>query len=164
MPSAVLITQSTLVQLTTAVQQHYGESVIRARVAEYVLRFIRIAAAYEEIVLQKNTTIGFSMQPFSETGVSTAMVGLGIPQGFGGSLGSGMVFADEGVGRSRELSANAARIEGWRLTKSYEYWQQVRNPRHNDFTLLPTQHRRTSNSGWKQGASRGWMYYTRYPV
>jgi len=48
---------------------------------------------------------------------------MGIPQGFGGSLGSGMMFSDE-TSVSRELAWNASRIDGWRLTKSYEHWQQ----------------------------------------
>ncbi|KAG8982436.1 hypothetical protein FRB90_006792 [Tulasnella sp. 427] len=71
------------------------------------------------------------MQSFSETGVSTSMVGMGIPQGLGGSLGSGMVFMDDAT-RAREMTSNASRIEGWRGTKSYEYWQQVRGVS-NDF-------------------------------
>ncbi|KAG8846289.1 hypothetical protein FRB96_002041 [Tulasnella sp. 330] len=105
--------------LTAAVAQHFGETMIRARVAEYVSRFIRIAACYEETAFG-TTSIGFPTQPFSETGVSSAM---GIPQGFCGSLGSGMVFGDE-VSSSKEMSWNASRVEGWRLTRSYEYLQQ----------------------------------------
>lgn len=97
---------------------------IRARVAEYVNRFVRIAAAYEDSVLG-STSIGFSMQSFSETGVSTTMIGMGIPQGLGGSLGSGMVFMDD-LSKAREMTSNASRIEGWRSTKNYEYWQHVR--------------------------------------
>lgn len=97
---------------------------IRARVAEYVNRFVRIAAAYEDSVLG-STSIGFSMQSFSETGVSTTMVGMGIPQGLGGSLGSGMVFVDD-LSKAREMTSNASRIEGWRSTRNYEYWQHVR--------------------------------------
>ncbi|KAG8987929.1 hypothetical protein FRB90_003066 [Tulasnella sp. 427] len=109
-------------ELVNGVSQHYGETMIRARVAEYVSRFVRIAAAYEDSVLG-STSIGFPMQSFSETGVSTSMVGMGIPQGLGGSLGSGMVFMDDAT-RAREMTSNASRIEGWRGTKSYEYWQQ----------------------------------------
>ncbi|KAG9034597.1 hypothetical protein FRB95_013050 [Tulasnella sp. JGI-2019a] len=103
--------------LTAAVTQHFGEMMIRARVAEYVSRFIRIAACYEEAAFG-STSIGFPTQPFSETGVST-----GVPQGFGGTLGAGMVFGDE-VSSSREMAWNASRVEGWRLTRSYEYLQQ----------------------------------------
>lgn len=109
-------------ELVNGVSQHYGETMIRARVAEYVNRFVRIAAAYEDSVLG-STSIGFSMQSFSETGVSTTMVGMGIPQGLGGSLGSGMVFVDD-LTKAREMTSNASRIEGWRSTKSYEYWQK----------------------------------------
>ncbi|KAG8943544.1 hypothetical protein FRC04_002832 [Tulasnella sp. 424] len=108
-------------ELVNGVSQHYGETMIRARVAEYVNRFVRIAAAYEDSVLG-STSIGFPMQSFSETGVSTTMIGMGIPQGLGGSLGSGMVFVDD-LSKAREMTSNASRIEGWRSTKNYEYWQ-----------------------------------------
>lgn len=115
---------SSFPQLSTAVAQHFGETMIRARVAEYVSRFIRIAARYEEGVLG-STSIWFPTLVFSETGVSTATLGLGIPQGFGGSLGSGIVFSDESTS-VREVAWNSGRIEGWRLTRCYELWQQVR--------------------------------------
>ncbi|KAG8922709.1 hypothetical protein FRC01_013697 [Tulasnella sp. 417] len=55
-------------ELVNGVSQHYGETMIRARVAEYVNRFVRIAAAYEDSVLG-STSIGFPMQSFSETGL-----------------------------------------------------------------------------------------------
>ena len=52
------------------------------------------------------------------------MMGMGIPQGFGGSLGSGMVFTDD-ITRSRDIYNNASRVEGWKLSKSYDYWMSV---------------------------------------
>ena len=112
-----------VMQLTSAISMHFGETMIRARLAEYVFRFLRIAARYEEN-LTGTTDIGFTTHGFSETGVSPALAGLGIAQGFGGSLGSGIVLADEHVSM-REVSTNASRVEGWRNTKSYDYWREV---------------------------------------
>ena len=39
-------------------------------------------------------------------------------------LGSGLVFVDEAMG-TKELMANASRIEGWRRTILYQYLQAV---------------------------------------
>jgi hypothetical protein len=41
-----------------------------------------------------------------------------------GELGYGPVFQDE-VSKQRELSCYASRIEGWRQTISYKYYQKV---------------------------------------
>ncbi|CAO3596016.1 unnamed protein product [Absidia cylindrospora] len=40
-----------------------------------------------------------------------------------GLLGSGLVFADD-ASKQRELAANASRIEGWRQSLSYKYFQR----------------------------------------
>lgn len=91
---------------------HVGETSIRARFAEYVYRFLQLAARYEEDTLH-STEVGYPSTPYaidSRTGR--------------GTLGSGIRFSDE-VNGLRELNANAARIEGWRKSVSYEYWIQV---------------------------------------
>ena len=70
-----------------------------------------MASRYEEDTIG-STTIGFPGAPFNE--------GLGdTPQ-----LGSGIVFLDDVVG-SREVAANASRIEGWRRTPMYRTFQEV---------------------------------------
>jgi hypothetical protein len=56
------------------------------------------------------------------------------------SLGSGLRFSEEMAGL-RELSINAARIEGWRKTPSYEYWVQVNLA----FLWTPVTHARTQD-------------------
>lgn len=76
------------------------------------MRFIRLASRYEEDVLGM-TTIGYPSTVFSEG------------PGDSSQLGSGMVFLDEAAG-AREVTANASRIEGWRRTQTYHYFQEVR--------------------------------------
>lgn len=91
-----------------AIQWHFGETLIRARFTEYVQRFVRLAARYEEEYLG-STKIGYptaSFDPYSQ------------------QLGGGLIFPDD-VSASRELSQNAYRIEGWRRTKMYEYYLGV---------------------------------------
>ncbi|KAG0750010.1 hypothetical protein G6F57_004179 [Rhizopus arrhizus] len=81
----------------SAIGAHYGETSIRAKFQDYVLKFVRLADLYEQEVCGL---------PAKES-----------------TLGYGPVFADEGA-KKRELAANANRIEGWRQTISYKYYQK----------------------------------------
>lgn len=78
---------------------------------EYALRFVRLAARYEED-LYGSTKIGYPSSTFSDG-----------PGGYT-QLGSGLMFLDDSAG-AKELVANANRIEGWRRTKMYEYYSAV---------------------------------------
>lgn len=89
----------------TCIAYHYGEQLIRAKFTDYVQRFVRLAARYEEDVLG-STQIGYPSMTFSD-----------------GHLGSGMVL-DDALG-ARELTGNATRIEGWRRSDSYDYYKTV---------------------------------------
>lgn len=91
--------------LISAITSHFGETLVRMRFTEYVVRFVRLAARYEELAVG-STKLGCASAPFLD-----------------GSLGSGIVFPDEAVA-FKELTANASRIEGWRRTKSYQYYVQ----------------------------------------
>ncbi|GAA5924641.1 hypothetical protein JCM1841_006373, partial [Sporobolomyces salmonicolor] len=93
-------------EILHAIQAHYGESVIRARFAEYAHRFVRLASRWEEETTS-TTSIGFPCGPYAN-----------------GRLGTGIVFGDEGAA-GRELAANAPRIEGWMRTRSYKLYQQT---------------------------------------
>lgn len=89
--------------LTNCIQSHYGESAVRAKIQDYVFRFVRLAALYEE------TNYGHTNLSWkTETN----------------NLGYGPVFIDEAT-RQRELKENANRIEAWRQTISYKYFQKV---------------------------------------
>ncbi|EIM21636.1 spindle pole body interacting protein [Wallemia mellicola CBS 633.66] len=90
-------------EIMALINEHYGEAHIRARFADLVSSFVKIASRYEEETSPNGqTSIGFPSQPFSN-----------------GQLGSGTVFTDES-NRVRELSANAFRIEGWQETATYK--------------------------------------------
>lgn len=88
-------------EVLASIQAHYGETSIRAKFQDYVFRFVRLAAIYEEQVYH------------------TTKIAWNVP---GMTLGYGPVFADE-ASMKRELQANAQRIEGWRQTISYKYYQ-----------------------------------------
>lgn len=92
-----------MTEVLSAIQAHYGETSIRAKFQDYVFRFVRLAAIYEEQVYQ------------------TTKIGWNSPENV---LGYGPVFQDE-ASKKRELNANAQRIEGWRQTISYKYYQRV---------------------------------------
>ncbi|KAL9590938.1 MAG: hypothetical protein Q9203_000223 [Teloschistes exilis] len=89
--------------LLKSIASRHGESVIRSKWREYVIRFTRIAAAFEESVY----------------GASALFVGAAeADAGAYGVHGHGYVWADD-ASRARELGANVWRIEGWRNTRSY---------------------------------------------
>ena len=100
-------------QITSAILLHFGEAHVRAKIAEYAWRFVRMAARYEEDILGMDTAIGYPSSSFTDRSSD------------GPHLGSGMCFTDEGAGQ-RELAANASRIEAWRRTESYQLWHAVR--------------------------------------
>ena len=86
-----------------SISSRHGESVIRTKWREYIIRFTRIAAAFEETVYGASALyIGASETDGGAHGVS----------------GHGYVWADDAA-KSRELGANVWRIEGWRNTRSY---------------------------------------------
>ncbi|KAG7553659.1 hypothetical protein FFLO_02944 [Filobasidium floriforme] len=92
-------------EIVASINAHYGEPAIRARFTEYISKFVRMAARYEE-EFYGQTSIGYPSQPFRES-----------------SLGGGFIFPDEST-KTKEWSTNANRIEGWRRTRSYRYWRE----------------------------------------
>ncbi|KAF7357919.1 Protein mesA [Mycena venus] len=92
--------------IKSAIEYHYGESLVRVRFTEYVLRFVRLASRYEED-MTGTTKFGYPSYAFDSRAPNPR-------------LGSGIVFNDDSTGR-KELAANSHRIEAWRKTNSYEY-------------------------------------------
>ncbi|KAH7078976.1 docking domain of Afi1 for Arf3 in vesicle trafficking-domain-containing protein [Paraphoma chrysanthemicola] len=89
--------------LLQAIANRHGENAIRAKWRSWVLKFTRIAAAFEETVYGASALyIGSHETDAGAYGVS----------------GHGYVWPDE-AHRMRELAANVYRIEGWRTTRSY---------------------------------------------
>jgi hypothetical protein len=90
------------------IASRHGESVIRSKWRDYIIKFTRIVAAFEESVY----------------GASAILVGASeADAGAFGVSGHGYVWPDE-VSRGRELGANVWRIEGWRSTRSYHSFIQ----------------------------------------
>lgn len=93
--------------IISAISYHFGESLVRARFTDYVWRFVRLAARYDEEI-NGSTRLGWPTTSYSERGDRPR-------------LGSGLAFSDDFAG-VRELQANASRIEGWKQTRMCKYW------------------------------------------
>ncbi|CAO3633463.1 unnamed protein product [Cunninghamella blakesleeana] len=91
----------------SSIQAHYGEASIRAKFQDYVNRFVRLASLYED-------------QVYHESKIGKTVDNEADPTGL---LGFGLVFPDDAT-KQRELAANAGRIEGWRQSISYKYFQK----------------------------------------
>lgn len=97
--------------LRSIVARH-GEGVIRTKWRDWVIKFTRIAAAFEEGVY----------------GASALYIGVEEAEpGNENVSGHGYVWADD-QSRLKELAAGVQRIEGWRATRSYFSYKQVRVP------------------------------------
>ena len=86
-----------------SISARHGESAIRGKWRDYITKFTRVAAAFEESVY----------------GASALYIGASeADAGAFGVQGHGYVWADE-ASRGKELGGNVWRIEGWRNTRSY---------------------------------------------
>lgn len=94
--------------LLASIANRHGEGAIRQKWRDWVQKFTRIAAAFEECVY----------------GASALYIGSHeIEAGTFGVTGHGYVWPDE-ASRMRELAANVHRVEGWRTTRSYYSYVQ----------------------------------------
>lgn len=92
-----------------SIANRHGEGVIRAKWRDWVERFTRIAAAFEESVY----------------GASALHIGVEEVEGGSEHLsGHGYVWPDE-TSKLKELAGCASRVEGWRVTRSYYSFKQV---------------------------------------
>lgn len=89
-----------------SIAARHGERVIRAKWRDWVVRFTRIAAAFEEGVYGASALYAGGDEHEQITG------------------GHGFVWADD-TARQKELAGNVYRIEGWRNTRSYYSFIQV---------------------------------------
>lgn len=86
-----------------SITNHLGEGVIRSMWRDWIVKLVRIAAAFEESVY----------------GASALYIGgEEADAGAFGVKGHGYVWSDDSV-RVREMAANINRIEGWRNTRTY---------------------------------------------
>lgn len=96
-----------------SITARHGERVIRAKWRDWVIKFTRVAAAFEESV--------YGASALYIGGDETAESGTSLVPGIGtnGMLsGHGYVWPDE-TAKQKELAGNVTRIEGWRNTRSY---------------------------------------------
>ncbi|EXJ78074.1 hypothetical protein A1O3_09235 [Capronia epimyces CBS 606.96] len=108
--------------ITRSIASRHGESIIRARFRAYITKFTRIAAAFEETVYgASNLTV---IPPTEVDKVETPSTITAPPRPMSMKTssqnlkGHGYVWPSEEA-KTRELAASAARIEGWRNTRSY---------------------------------------------
>jgi hypothetical protein len=93
-----------------SIAARHGERVIRAKWRGWVNKFTRIAAQFEESVYSTSALyIGGHDQDLALPGAS----------------GHGYVWPDD-TAKFKELAGNVTRIEGWRNTRSYYSYIQVR--------------------------------------
>jgi hypothetical protein len=97
-----------ILDILSAIQSHYGEYTIRAKFIDYISRFVNLAALYEEETTG-TTTIGITPDNTPDTT---------------GLLGHGVIFSDD-MAKQKEITMNLSRIEGWKQTLSYHYYEQV---------------------------------------
>ena len=97
------------IQVHSAIQSHYGEEAIRIKFSDYLQRFVRLTATYEQ-EMYGQTLIGYSRE---NTPNSDEALGLG-----------GVGLADEAA-LQRELNFYNSRMEGWIGTISYKNYQAV---------------------------------------
>ena len=110
--------------INRSIASRHGEAIVRAKFRAYVTKLTRVAAAFEETVYgASNLTVlpptevekgdGASTSRSSSTSrpMSLRTMGKNIK-------GHGYVWPSEDA-KTRELAASAARIEGWRNTRSY---------------------------------------------
>ena len=95
-------------EILKSIAARLGERVIRAKWRDWVVKFTRIAAAFEESVY----------------GASALYIGGDEVNHMPGHAGHGYVWADDAA-KQKELAGNVCRIEGWRNTRSYYSYIQV---------------------------------------
>jgi hypothetical protein len=113
--------------ISRGIASRAGESIIRAKFRAYITKITRIAAAFEETVYgASNLTVIPSTEVDKPDGTSSSSSSSLTVPGRPTSLktsaknlkGHGYVWPSEEA-KTRELAASAARIEGWRNTRSY---------------------------------------------
>ncbi|KAK3075976.1 hypothetical protein LTR53_000153 [Teratosphaeriaceae sp. CCFEE 6253] len=110
-----------------AIEERHGEDAVRRKFRRWVLKFTRVAAAFEEVVYGASMLVVAPLTPTPSPSVKQQANGDGDSAGDSGALptplppevtGHGYVWPSAQA-KMTELAANATRIEGWRTTRSY---------------------------------------------
>jgi hypothetical protein len=96
-------------EIAHCISSRFGEKAVRARWRDWIVRFTRMAAAFEEMVY----------------GASALWIGHEENHVI---RGHGYVWPDD-QSKIRDLTANMTRIEGWRGCRSYHAYVQVSSKR-----------------------------------
>lgn len=108
--------------ILTSIAERRGEGAIRAKFRLWVIKFTRLAAAFEEMVYGASALHHAPLQSPTTPSTSSPITPL--------SEASGPIYTDPAVmghgyvwpsteAKLRELAANATRIEGWMKTRTY---------------------------------------------
>lgn len=130
-----------MADILKSVAARLGERVIRAKWRDWVVKFTRIASAFEESVYgasvlhmggggsnsgngdtngsnsNLNDFDNLAISPTATT-TKTPTTTMSPPTAVSAANGHGYVWADENA-KQRELAGNATRVEGWRVSRSY---------------------------------------------
>lgn len=106
-----------------SIAERRGESAIRAKFRLWILKFIRISAAFEELVYGASAIFayyhpGSPLSPTTTVGLPSPATVLDAAFEDPAVAGHGYVWPSQET-KMRELAANATRIEGWTKTRSY---------------------------------------------
>ncbi|EXJ88607.1 hypothetical protein A1O1_05537 [Capronia coronata CBS 617.96] len=108
--------------IARSIASRHGESIIRAKFRAYITKFTRIAAAFEETVYGASNLTVIPPTEVDKVETPSATTAPKRPMSLKTSSqnlkGHGYVWPSEEA-KTRELAASAARIEGWRNTRSY---------------------------------------------
>lgn len=107
--------------ISRSIVSRHGESIIRAKFRAYITKFTRIAAAFEETVYGASALSVIASTEVEESSPNTPNAtksAKNFEQDPSALKGHGYVWPSDEA-KSRELSASASRIEGWRNTRSY---------------------------------------------
>jgi hypothetical protein len=107
-----------------SIAERRGEGAVRLKFRLWILKFIRIAASFEELVYGASAIFAY-YPPGSPLSPSTATLDLPSPMTVLDAAlkdpaiaGHGYIWPSQEA-KMRELAANATRIEGWTKTRSY---------------------------------------------
>lgn len=111
--------QAFMTDVLKSIAARHGERVVRAKWRDWVVKFTRVAAAFEESVYGASALYIGGDEDAGGGAIITPSSGAN-----GILSGHGYVWPDE-PSKYKELAGNVTRIEGWRNTRSYYSFIQV---------------------------------------
>ena len=120
---------SFMVGVLSSIADRRGEGAVRAKFRLWITKFIRLAAAFEEMVYGASAlNIHYPSEGSPTATIHSPIVQFDSPMLDPSIAGHGYVWPSQEA-KMRELAANATRIEGWSKTRSYYNFVQ-------DFAVL----------------------------